>query len=208
MHLRRPRPPLPWILAVAAAAILLALLPAVAGAATTVVHMKPGSFGPAAVTVARGGTVRWSNQGPTAFLAHDVQSTAPAGYFSSGGPESVPVGSTWSFTFRSAGRFGYLCSVHAGMTGTVTVPIAVGRLAGPVRFRVTLASRAPATPWKHEVQVRRPGSTRWVTIATTGAASVTWRPSAHGRYSFRARLVKGAPAGARSGWTPAVAATW
>ena len=196
------------LLAVLAVAALVALLPSVAGAGTTVVKMNANAFAPSSVTVARGGTVRWSNKHPLAFLAHDVQSTAPAGYLSSGGPESVPVGTTWSFTFRSAGRYGYLCSVHAGMTGSVVVPIAVTRLAGPVRFRVTLATKTAAAPWKHQVQVRRPGSSTWVTIATTSGPSVTWRPARHGTHAFRARLVKGTPAGAHSGWTPPVGATW
>jgi len=74
------------------------------------------SFSPASVTVARGGTVTWSNEAASATHNVTFASTtgAPAsiGNFASGNA---------SRTFNTAGTYSYQCTNHTGMTGSVTV---------------------------------------------------------------------------------------
>jgi plastocyanin len=74
----------------------------------------PGrSFSPASVTIAAGGTVRWTNSDRD---SHTV--TADSGSFDSG---ILAAGGTFSHTFSAAGTFAYHCEIHPDMRGTVTV---------------------------------------------------------------------------------------
>jgi plastocyanin len=201
----RPTPTRPIRLALAglAASVLVALAPMSAGAATTNVKMLANDFAPANVTIARGGTVRWNNKHQQAFLDHDATSTHPRGYFR----KDVRVGKAKTFTFPSAGRFLYVCTLHAGMDGTVTVPISVTKLTGPVRFRVTMASRSISSPWRHVVQVRKPGSSSFQTIGTTTASTVTWRPTKRGTHVFRSKVLN-INNNQDSAWSPTVSRTY
>ncbi len=198
--------PLRLALAGLLASLVVAAAPLTASAATRTVTMGFNDFSPAARTIARGDKVKWVN--PEAlFLGHDVKSTAPAKYFSSGGAGGMAPGDTYSFTFRSAGRFAYHCSIHSGMTGSVTVPITVSRLFGPARFRVTVATAAAAGSWRHQVQVQKPGASSWITIRTTSSSSVTYTPTRRGTYDFRSRVTNTAT-GTDSGWSPVVSRTF
>lgn len=71
------------------------------------------SFSPAKLTVVKGTTVVWTNQDSA---PHTVTGTG-------GGPASGTLnqGESYSYTFDQAGSFGYRCSIHPSMTGTVTV---------------------------------------------------------------------------------------
>jgi plastocyanin len=71
------------------------------------------AFDPGSVAVDAGGTVTWTNQGPS---AHTV--TADDGSFDSG---TMNAGDTYSFTFMSAGTFSYHCAIHPNMVGSVAV---------------------------------------------------------------------------------------
>jgi plastocyanin len=64
-------------------------------------------------TIAAGGTVTWVNQDGEAHnvVAQDGSSISPL----------IDPGQTYSRRFDSAGTFAYQCTLHAGMTGTVTV---------------------------------------------------------------------------------------
>jgi plastocyanin len=75
--------------------------------------IKDFEFGPATVTVAVGGTVTWTNNGPS---THTV--TADDGTFDSG---NLSTGKTFSQTFDTAGTFPYHCSIHPFMKATVIV---------------------------------------------------------------------------------------
>jgi plastocyanin len=77
------------------------------------VTIKDFEFTPATVTIAVGGTVTWTNNGPS---THTV--TADDGSFDSG---DLSVGKTFSHTFQTAGTFGYHCTIHPFMTATVIV---------------------------------------------------------------------------------------
>jgi len=86
-----------------------------AAAASVEVHLHNAAFSPAAITVQPNDTVTWFNDDS---FDHDV--TFDAG-FSSGGAASLKAGQNWSHQFTTAGTFGYKCTVHTGMVGTVTV---------------------------------------------------------------------------------------
>jgi plastocyanin len=80
----------------------------VAASTVTIVNF---AFSPAAVTVPAGTTLTWTNNDSA---PHDI----------SGGPLHSPTlsrGQTWSYTFSKAGTYGYICSIHPNMTGSVTV---------------------------------------------------------------------------------------
>ena len=82
------------------------------GDSTNTVTISNMTFSPASLTVKVGTTVTWvNNDGFTHTVTGD-----------NGGPNGqVAGGSSYSFTFNTAGSFPYHCSIHAGMNGTVTV---------------------------------------------------------------------------------------
>ncbi|MEU5343443.1 MULTISPECIES: cupredoxin family copper-binding protein [unclassified Streptomyces] len=123
---RRGRRSLPGTAALAAPVVLALLVPLLllwaapgpASAASYRVAMKGYAFGPATLTVAVGSTVTWTNQDTA---PHDVKTTS--------GPVSVhsPMlqkGQSWSFTFTTAGSYGYYCTVHPDMTARIVVQAA------------------------------------------------------------------------------------
>jgi plastocyanin len=71
------------------------------------------AFVPATLTVAAGGTVTWTNRDeePHTVAAND-------GSFHSPGMGSQ---ATYSYTFATAGKFDYVCSIHPFMHATVVV---------------------------------------------------------------------------------------
>jgi amicyanin len=112
---RRPTSVLGAVLALIAPVALLLLAPGQASAASYRVTMKGYAFGPAALTVQVGDTVTWTNQDTA---PHDVKTTS--------GPVSIhsPLlnkGQSWSFTFTTAGSYGYYCTVHPDMTARLVV---------------------------------------------------------------------------------------
>jgi plastocyanin len=84
--------------------------PAAAGSTVSIASF---SFQPAALTVAVGTTVTWTNNDSA---SHTV--TADDGSFKSG---RLDKGGTFSQTFATAGTFAYHCAFHSSMTATITV---------------------------------------------------------------------------------------
>jgi plastocyanin len=78
------------------------------------VSMKDIKFDPESVTVNAGDTVTWINDDS---VGHDVTADG----FKSGEPGEMQNGDTFEHTFDEAGTFDYVCSVHPGMEGSVTV---------------------------------------------------------------------------------------
>ncbi len=78
------------------------------------VAMKDFKFVPADVTVEQGQTITWVNEDTA---QHDA--VAPDG----DGPKSklFNQGESYSWTAEKAGRIPYVCTVHPGMEGTITV---------------------------------------------------------------------------------------
>lgn len=71
------------------------------------------SFGPAAITVAAGTTVTWTNRDD---IPHTVVSDEKV--FKS---KVLDTDEKFSYTFTKPGTYGYFCSVHPKMTGKVVV---------------------------------------------------------------------------------------
>jgi plastocyanin len=73
-------------------------------------------FTPSQITVAKGGTVTWTNNDNTTHTVEDDLSNV-------GGPASgdIPPGGTYSFTFNKTGSFQYHCRIHPSMRGTIVV---------------------------------------------------------------------------------------
>jgi plastocyanin len=80
----------------------------------TEVSMEDIKFDPTQVTVKAGDTVTWVNDDS---VGHDVTGDD----FKSGEPGAMQNGDTFEHTFDTAGTFDYVCSVHPGMDGSVTV---------------------------------------------------------------------------------------
>lgn len=82
---------------------------------TATVAMGAETFSPSQVTIATGGTVTWNN---TSGVVHNVTFNA-----ATGAPANVPDHGSGSNqrTFSVAGSFAYQCTLHAGMTGQVSV---------------------------------------------------------------------------------------
>lgn len=107
-----------------------------AAAASYSVAMKGYAFSPASLNVPAGSTVTWTNHDTA---PHDVKTTS--------GPLSIhsPMlnkGQSWSFTFTTAGSYGYVCTVHPDMTAGITV-----RAAAPAP--VPAPVRTSAAPTRH-----------------------------------------------------------
>ena len=180
------------------ATTLVAVAPMPAAAATRTVEAGTGGarvFSPRTLGIPRGDRIRWDSVSGS----HDVTSRL-AGYFQANG--QLASTGEYARTFRAAGRFGYFCAFHSGMTGTIVVSLRVSLSGGLFTIRVASASSS-GTSWRNRIQVRKPGSSAWQTIATTTRASVTYDPGARGTYRFRSAVVK-AGTGDRSGFSPVV----
>ena len=81
--------------------------------ASAVVEIGNFTFKDPVVTVKPGTTVTWTNGDD---IPHTVVSKD--GVFKS---KVLDTGDRFSFTFAKAGQFGYFCSLHPHMTGTIVV---------------------------------------------------------------------------------------
>lgn len=80
------------------------------------VEISNYAFSPSNITVKKGGTVTWTNQDN---VGHDVTPDSPSDAFR--GSSLLSRGKSYSFTFNTVGTYGYFCSPHNYMKGTVTV---------------------------------------------------------------------------------------
>lgn len=99
-----------------AAAIMAPLAIGRARAADVAVKITNFTFSPAALTVAVGAKVTWTNEDD---IPHTVTATTQA--FKSG---ALDTDDTFSFTFTTPGTYQYFCTLHPHMTGTVVVKAA------------------------------------------------------------------------------------
>ena len=82
------------------------------------VSMKNIQFSPKALTVASGTTVKWTNDDS---VNHDVTKTGGPGPKFASGSGNLAQGATYQQTLKTPGTIKYVCTVHPGMTGTITV---------------------------------------------------------------------------------------
>jgi plastocyanin len=100
--------------AVAAIAVGASVVPAHAGSAKTVA-VKNNAFSPTTVHVKKGGKVVWKwTQGG---VPHNVTPAGGGG----GSATSSRKGFTYAKTFKKAGTYRYLCTIHSNMRMTVKV---------------------------------------------------------------------------------------
>jgi plastocyanin len=83
-------------------------------AATVVAGAAANTFTPIDLTVAIGGTVTWTFGARPHNVIFNTVAGAPTNV-------ATTTNASVSRTFPTAGTFPYLCNLHAGMTGTVTV---------------------------------------------------------------------------------------
>ncbi|MBN1527700.1 MAG: cupredoxin domain-containing protein [Thermoleophilaceae bacterium] len=87
--------------------------------ASAKVSMKDIAFNPSNITVAKGGSVTWTNDDS---VGHDVtKDSGPGPDFKSGDPGGIASGDAFTQKFDAPGSIKYVCTVHPGMEGTVTV---------------------------------------------------------------------------------------
>lgn len=84
-----------------------------AGGGVTV-EMKDIAFAPKDVTVESGQKITWKNADS---VEHNVVAREGADFES----ETLGEGGSYSFTAKKAGAIEYVCTLHPGMDGTVTV---------------------------------------------------------------------------------------
>jgi len=101
-----------------AACVLLRVFVAEASAETIEVKIDNFTFAPQQITVKAGDTVTWTNGDD---IPHTVTSKTQA--FRS---KAMDTDDKFSFTFATPGSYGYFCSLHPHMTGTVVVEAKTG----------------------------------------------------------------------------------
>ncbi len=106
-----------------------------AAPASSSVSMKGSVFTPKSVTIRPGGKVTWINDDS---VVHTV--TADDGSFDS---DVIATGGRHEHTYAKAGTYGYKCSYHPGMEGTVVVATTTGS-AGAAKATRTTAPVASA----------------------------------------------------------------
>ena len=80
--------------------------------------MKNIAFLPKSVSVAKGTTVKWTNEDN---VNHDVTKKSGPGPDFSSGQGNLAKGATYEQTLDTPGTIKYVCTVHPGMAGTITV---------------------------------------------------------------------------------------
>ncbi len=89
------------------------------GHAQVDIDAKDFQFKPSSVIVDVGTKVTWHN---TDSVTHNVKKSADAVDFGAAfGTDVFAPGASYSFTFTKVGTFPYVCTIHAGMDGTVQV---------------------------------------------------------------------------------------
>lgn len=102
--------------AIASTVIALSIVTTPAVAADRRVTMSGNAYRPPVVTINAGDSVTWRNDDA---VPHDAAGNGwSTSLLTTGGSDAV--------TFRRAGRYAYLCTIHPGMRGTVVVQGARG----------------------------------------------------------------------------------
>ncbi|MFI5312339.1 MAG: plastocyanin/azurin family copper-binding protein [Gemmatimonadales bacterium] len=83
------------------------------GASATVAGTDGQVFTPSSATITHGQSVCWQVNGGS---SHTVTSNDGTSFNANISPSQV-----FTHTFATAGTFPYRCTIHAGMTGTITV---------------------------------------------------------------------------------------
>ena len=163
--------------------------------ATSIVKMKNNYFYPKTQGVTIGNSVKWKN--PTG-RRHDATPMLNWSW----NAVSVPAGGATTVTPTQAGSFGYFCSLHAGMTGTLNVRMGVTPLVGTTStwFNLTLGKVNAPGVLIHQVETRQNGGSWVLRVSTANATSSIFFPQP-GTYDLRTRM-RQQLSGQVSGYTP------
>lgn len=74
-------------------------------------------FSPDNMTIKKGETVRWQNTDHIAHLFASFSIIGKGGLFT----PNIDPGASWEYTFEESGEYYYLCFIHKGMLGKITV---------------------------------------------------------------------------------------
>jgi len=112
-----PRLRRPMLMAAAFVALFFTGVPwlaeSQAEAAPNTIEISNFSFAPAVLTVPVGTTVTWVNEDDEPHTVVDSDTAFKS--------HALDTGDKFSFTFSTAGKFQYFCTIHAHMVGTVVV---------------------------------------------------------------------------------------
>jgi plastocyanin len=187
------------------AVILLLLATASVSAASKTVSIYAGYYSPAAVKVAMGGSVQWTN---TTGTSHTVVSDVSfiAGWFF---PTTIvkPHTTSSALTFPAAGTFLYHDSSNAALHGKVKVPMTADAsvVSLGTYVHLTLGTSATVGTVYHLVYGRLNGGA-WQLVDNTLATSTTFHPNAAGTWQLHTCLHQ-ALSGASTGWSPILTVT-
>ncbi len=78
---------------------------------------KINFFSPDNIVIKKGETVSWQNTDHIAHLFASFSIIGKGGLFT----PNIDPGASWEYTFEDAGEYYYLCFIHKGMLGKVTV---------------------------------------------------------------------------------------
>lgn len=112
-HLCRRRLPFLPCAAALAGALFAVTITAASASTTHTVIIENMRFTPATLSVHRGDRVVWVNKD---LFPHTVTSVMRR--FDSG---DIAASASWSFRAKAAGEYAYVCRLHPGMTGHLTV---------------------------------------------------------------------------------------
>ena len=166
-----------------AVALVLLTANSVLGATVTV-KMYNNYFSPKTQTVALGNSVKWRN---VSTKRHDA---TPMLNWSLGGSLSVAAGATSTAKAPTqAGTFGYFCSLHANMTGTIKVPMTVSPIAGTTAtyFSFTLGTVVAPGVLVHQLESRPAGGAWSIRVTTNQPSTSIFFPNP-GTYELRTRM--------------------
>ncbi len=161
--------------------------PAAALATLRSVQIVDFGFVPKTQTVQLLETVQWTNDGD---VPHNVTTDGnmPGSFISNLDPNESSSATTF---FSSAGKWRYRCTIHPKrMRGTINVPIETDATTRPLglAFNLTWADD-PGVSVNYDVQVRKPGSDRFVSLFRNEADSGRpYTPNKKGKYRLRARI--------------------
>jgi hypothetical protein len=157
-------------------------------------------FSSTSLSVPQASTVKWTFLGPKSSTATD---TSGMGLFDSGSRSFVTF---FSFAFFAAGAYAYGDTLQTAHKGTIKVPLKISPKTGTTStpFTISWATMTAPVGFVFDVQIRRPGSTAFVSwmTAQTAPSAIFVADGGAGTYSFRARLHNTGNS-KTSGWSPA-----
>jgi hypothetical protein len=163
------------------------------------VQVTDSGFSPNAVVAGQGSSVMWVVPSDAAS-SHDLADATGLGLFDSGPLEG---GGSYAFTPIGAGSY-TVADSSTGSLMTLRVPMTADPVSGGLQTTFTLqwASGPPPAGCLFDVQIRRPGETRWSgwAVGTTDSSAVFAPDAGTGAYRFRSR-VENPGTGAATGWS-------